>query len=338
MSENYMNLIIAFVLTFFLSLGINMLIRFLSRKGILDKFFLSNLLTRNVRGGTPRAVGIAPFIALSLFLPNGYNILVFLIGIFALLDDIFGRTKIFNTSLEWGQMFRGIGIIIVAAIAFPAVGYASILIALMVQPLNISDMQPGSTCSTVIIMSTFVVLAMIMLEVPSNAITPVYFIPLTILVICLAYCPLDYGGKIMMGEVGNHSFAVALGISFYLLGNALWFNQLGLWAGFISTLVLLIIISALIAFIRRNNLRNFFRVRMNLTTPVFADFFMDVLTGGGLGDLIRKILLGKKQITVRNPFLMVLGFRRLLFNPYAPRIVTDAQRRTRAPSRNLNRN
>lgn len=313
-----------------------MLIRFLARKGFLNKFFLSNLFIGKVRGGTPRAVGIAPFIALALFLPNGYNILVFLIGIFALLDDIFGRTKIFNSSLEWGQLFRGIGILLVAGIAFPAVGYSAFLIAFMVQPLNISDMQPGSTCSTVIIMSTFVVLAMIMIEVPSNAAIPVYFIPLTILAICVAYCPLDYTGKIMMGEVGNHSFAVALGISFYLLGNALWGEQLGLWAGFISTLVLFIATTALIAFIRRNNLKNFFRVRMNIINPFFADYFMDILTGGGLGDLIRKIILGKKQITVKNPMLMLLGFRRLLFNPNAPRIRTEAQR-TYIPSKNLNR-
>jgi hypothetical protein len=45
---------------------------------------------------------------------------------------------------------------------------------------------------------------------------------------------------------------------------------------------------------------------------------MDVLTGGGLGDLFRKIVLGQRQIRVSNPLLIILGFRRLLYNPFAP--------------------
>ena len=44
---------------------------------------------------------------------------------------------------------------------------------------------------------------------------------------------------------------------------------------------------------------------------------MDVLTGGGLGDLLRKWILEDKQIEVTNPLLIELGFRRLLYNPYA---------------------
>ena len=44
---------------------------------------------------------------------------------------------------------------------------------------------------------------------------------------------------------------------------------------------------------------------------------MDVLTGGGLGDLVRKWVLRDKQYEVNNEILISLGFRRLLFNPYA---------------------
>ena len=44
---------------------------------------------------------------------------------------------------------------------------------------------------------------------------------------------------------------------------------------------------------------------------------MDVLTGGGLGDLFRKWILEDKQPIVTNPILIKLGFRRLLYNPYA---------------------
>ena len=44
---------------------------------------------------------------------------------------------------------------------------------------------------------------------------------------------------------------------------------------------------------------------------------MDVLTGGGLGDLLRKWILKDKQYDVTNELLISLGFRRLLFNPYA---------------------
>lgn len=44
---------------------------------------------------------------------------------------------------------------------------------------------------------------------------------------------------------------------------------------------------------------------------------MDVLTGGGLGDLLRKWIFRDKQYEVNNDILISLGFRRLLFNPHA---------------------
>ena len=44
---------------------------------------------------------------------------------------------------------------------------------------------------------------------------------------------------------------------------------------------------------------------------------MDVLTGGGLGDLLRRLIFKDKQHKVTNPLLILLGFRRLLYNPYA---------------------
>jgi hypothetical protein len=44
---------------------------------------------------------------------------------------------------------------------------------------------------------------------------------------------------------------------------------------------------------------------------------MDVLTGGGLGDLLRKWILKDKQYVVTNPLMISLGFRRLLYNPHA---------------------
>ena len=56
---------------------------------------------------------------------------------------------------------------------------------------------------------------------------------------------------------------------------------------------------------------------MGLIDPTFGDYFMDVLTGGGLGDLLRKWIFQDRQINVTNPILIDLGFRRLLYNPYA---------------------
>ncbi|WP_238374194.1 hypothetical protein [Methanothermobacter thermautotrophicus] len=44
---------------------------------------------------------------------------------------------------------------------------------------------------------------------------------------------------------------------------------------------------------------------------------MDVMTGGGLGDLLRRILLGRRSFRVDNRVLIAVGVRRLLFNPYA---------------------
>ena len=125
---------------------------------------------------------------------------------------------------------------------------------------------------------------------------------------CFAYAPLDIAGKIMLGEVGNHSFGVSLGIAYYLVG--------GLW----SLLLLGFITVVFIAFIRRHTLTIFFRQHLGLYNPTFGDYFMDVLTGGGLGDLLRKWLLKDKQYKITAPLLIALGFRRLLFNPHAPRI------------------
>ena len=109
----------------------------------------------------------------------------------------------------------------------------------------------------------------------------------------------------MLGEVGNHTFGVSLGIAYYIAG------------GLVGVIVLGIITTALIAFVRRNNLKVFFRQQLRLLDPTFGDYFMDVLTGGGLGDLVRKWVLKDKQYDVRNPFLISLGFRRLLYNPHA---------------------
>jgi hypothetical protein len=258
-----------------------------------------------VRGGIPRGIGLIPCVLLSMFLPKGLNMLVITIGFFAFLDDILGRYKPRFLPIEIGQLFRGIGMIAVMILGYPLLGFSAILVALMIQPINISDMQPGSTCSVVVIVSLLSLLLITLTSFPNLSTISVYQ-ALIVLVCCIAYSPLDYAGRIMMGEVGNHSFAVALGIVFYSIGG-----------GFVTTLLLFIITTILIAFIRRNTLRRFFREQLRINNPVFGDFFMDVLTGGGLGDLLRRIFLGKRQIRVKNPILMVLGFRRLLYNPHA---------------------
>ncbi|MDR2966902.1 MAG: cell wall biosynthesis protein [Methanobacteriaceae archaeon] len=297
---NYDYILTALIPSLVLTVLLTIILRFLGKRG-----FLGNLY-ESVRGGTPRALGIVPYLLLGVFLPPGYNDLVLIIGFFALIDDIIGRRKIGNFQMEWGQLLRGIGMISVMIIGFPIVGYSSILIAPLIQPINISDMHPGTTCSVVIIMSTLSIFAVLLgmglfLEVPA------YYIPLIVLTICLGYAPLDYAGKIMMGEVGNHSFAIALGLCFYVTGGFWW------------TLLLFIVTTALIAFIRKNNLKEFFATNLKIMNPAPGDYFMDVLTGGGLGDVFRKIFLRKKQINVKNYTLIFLGFRRLLFNPFAPK-------------------
>ena len=111
-------------------------------------------------------------------------------------------------------------------------------------------------------------------------------------------------GKIMMGEVGNHSFAMALGLVFYS------------FQGFYSLLISFFIVTLVIAFLRRNTLKIFLENKLGIMNPNFADYFMDVLTGGGLGDLVRKFTLRNKKIIIKSSVLKKLGFRRLLYNPY----------------------
>lgn len=284
------------ILSAVLTLIFYSLIRKIGRAG---KF--KNLYT-SVRGGTPRAVGIAPFLALIIFLSPDYSYIVAAMGTMALLDDLIGRKKLKIIPVELGQLFRGLGMLLVIILGYPLLGPSSILVALMIQPLNIADMQPGSACSTILSMSSLVILLYL---ISGNFNTILYFTPLLVLVVCAGYAPLDYKGKIMMGEVGNHSFAIALGITFFLFG--------GLWA----LISLFLVTVFLIAFIRRKNLQVFLETKLRIENPTFGDYFMDVLTGGGLGDLLRKIILNKREIPVKNEILIRLGFRRLLYNPYS---------------------
>ena len=299
----YSSIAYALIFVFILSVigtGIfDIIFRFFGKRG-----YLGNLYP-NVRGGIPRGIGLVPFFILAFYFLPGFNSLILIIGIFAFIDDVLGRKKS-PFGIEWGQLSRGIGIILVIVVGFiEGYGFSSIFIALMVQPLNISDMQPGSTCIVTIIMSSLTIVLMLIFASPEVAELPAIYTPLLILVVCLGYCPLDFAGKIMLGEVGNHVFGVALGVSFYLLG------------GLPGLIVMFIITTALIAFVRRNNLKVFFRRNLRLLDPTFGDYFMDVLTGGGLGDLCRKRILKDKQPVITNPILIQLGFRRLTYNPYA---------------------
>ena len=298
----FLELFLVFIATFLGTGALNIIFRFLGKRGYMGNLY------EPVRGGTPRGIGIIPFIVISLFLPAGYNNLVLVMGLCALVDDVIGRRRIANLPIEIGQLARGIGMLCVIGLGYPLMGISSILVALMIQPMNIADMQPGSAVSVVIVMSFFTILATLILGVAPVAQIPAYYVPLLTLVTCIAYAPLDYSGKIMLGEVGNHTFAIALGISFYILG------------GFVGTLILFIVTTALIAYIRRRNLSRFLINKLHINNPTFGDLFMDVLTGGGLGDLFRKIILGERQQVVTDNLLISLGFRRLLYNPYSPNL------------------
>jgi hypothetical protein len=170
-------------------------------------------------------------------------------------------------------------------------------------------MQPGSACSTVIIMASIIVLGIMALT------STIYYPALIVLAACVGYAPLDYKGRIMMGEIGNHSFGVSLGLIFASFGSIIGdYTGSGIYGAFIVTLILLLLTSVIIAFIRRKNLKNF--LENKITRPQFGDYIMDVLTGGGLGDLLRRVILKKKSITINNRLLIILGFRRLVYNPY----------------------
>ena len=299
----YTGMIEAFIIVFILSAAgtmvLNAVFRFLGKKG-----YLGNLYP-NVRGGIPRSIGLIPFIIMCFFFLPGYNTLVLIMGIFAFIDDVVGRTPS-PIGIEWGQLSRGIGMLLVMIVGFYlGLGISSIFIALLVQPLNISDMQPGSTCMVTMIMSVISVVAMLIVGSPQIFQLPAIYTPLLLIIVCIAYSPLDFAGKIMLGEVGNHSFAIALGVCFYLIGGLWWLIALS----FVTV--------CLTAFVRRSTLKIFFNKKLGISNPTFGDFFMDVLTGGGLGDLFRRIILGNKQYEITNPVLVSLGFRRLLFNPYS---------------------
>ena len=292
--------IFVFIVTAVGTAILNVVLSYFGKRG-----FLGNLYP-NVRGGIPRGVGIVPAIVLLFYFLPGYNDLILIIGICAFIDDIVGRRKIRSLDIEWGQLLRGIGMILVVVVGFiHGLGIASIFVAFMVQPLNIADMQPGSACMVTLIMSMLTVIVMLILGSPNISELPAIYSPLLLFVVCLAYSPLDFSGKIMLGEVGNHVFAISLGISFYLIGGIGWL------------IFFEILTVALTAFVRRNNLKVFFRQHLRLLDPTFGDYFMDVLTGGGLGDMLRKLILKDTQYIIHSPILISLGFRRLLYNPYA---------------------
>lgn len=294
-------LILAFILSAFLTL-------------LFKSLFIrwGGKLHTHIRGGIPRAVGLAPFLVLLIFFPPPGNYLIAIIGLSAFFDDLIGRKKIKPLPFELGQLSRGIGMLLVMIIGYFYFGSVSILIGLMIQPMNISDMQPGTAASTVIIMASLT--AVVLYLTTGNP----YSAALIVLAACLGYAPLDYQGKIMMGEVGNHSFGVALGVIFTLVGMNIVNSQN--WGGFgvfLIVLMLLLFTSILIAYIRRNNLKNHLEKKLKIQNPGFGDLLMDVLTGGGLGDLVRKFTLKKRSIEIENNLGKRLGLRRLLYNPYA---------------------
>ena len=298
--EIYLTWIIAFILTLILTIIFTVI--FTKIKGNLYE---------DIRGGIPRGVGIAPFIAMIRFFPRPYNYLIAIIGITAFIDDIIGRRSL-TSYIELGQFFRGIGLLIVMIVGYTIMGPVAILVALMIQILNIADMQPGTACMTVIIMSvvSFTILAVLQ--------SPAYYIPILLIAITLGYMSLDYSGYIMMGEIGNHSFAIALGICLALVSAALTkivAPNAFYPVEFILMLILFLITAIIIAYLRRETLDYYLSAYLHIEKPTFGDFVMDVLTGGGLGDLLRKLFLGDAQIKVNNNFLKSLGARRLLHNP-----------------------
>jgi len=104
-------------------------------------------------------------------------------------------------------------------------------------------------------------------------------------------------------------------------------------------LILFIITTGVIAYLRRYNLSRFLINKLHIPNPTFGDLFMDVLTGGGLGDLLRKIILKSNQYEIDNELFILLGFRRLLYNPYSPnleRVVEKDSRTKRVELRRLN--
>ena len=79
-----LELFIVFIATFLGTGALNIIFRFLGKRGYMGNLY------EPVRGGTPRGIGIIPFIVISLFLPAGYNNLVLVMGLCALVDDVIG--------------------------------------------------------------------------------------------------------------------------------------------------------------------------------------------------------------------------------------------------------
>jgi hypothetical protein len=299
--EVYLQWIIGLILTLILTIVFTVL--FTKIKGNLYE---------DIRGGIPKAVGIAPFIVMLLLFPEPFKYLIAIIGITAFVDDIVGRKRL-TSYLEVGQLVRGLGLIIVMIYGYYLIGPVAILVALMIQIYNIADMQPGVACITTLIMSALSFAILVLLGSAS------YYIPVLLFMICLGYMSLDYSGYIMMGEIGNHSFGVAVGICLALVSAELTKKFLPANAfypvEFIIMLILFIITAVIIAELRRETLTYYLERYLKIHNPTFGDFLMDVLTGGGLGDLLRKLILENRQIQVKNPLLISLGARRLLYNP-----------------------
>ncbi len=301
----YQMWIVAFILTLILTIIFTVL--FSKIKGNLYE---------QIRGGVPRAVGIAPFIMMLIFFPKPYNYLIGIIGVAGFIDDIVGR-KSLGSYMEVGQFFRGIGILVVMIYGYYLMGPVAILLALMVQILNIADMQPGTACITVIIMS---VVSFALLTIMGSS---EYWIPVLLTLICLGYMSQDYSGYIMMGEIGNHSFGVALGICFALVSATIsktFAPNVFYPVEFLIMLILFLITTIIIAKLREETLSYYLENYLHIQNPTFGDYVFDVLTGGGLGDLFRILILDNAKYDIKNPLLIKLGVRRLVYNPKSKKV------------------
>ena len=143
----FLSILGAGITSAFITLVLTTIFYYFGKKGLIGNLFA------NVRGGIPRGIGISILISLSIFLETPYNYIIVVMGVLALFDDILGRKRIKFIPIDLGQLCRGLGMILVIILAYPFMGFTSVLLALFIQPLNISDMQPGCTCTTIIIMS-----------------------------------------------------------------------------------------------------------------------------------------------------------------------------------------
>ncbi|NPB02128.1 MAG: hypothetical protein GXO28_04380 [Methanopyri archaeon] len=251
---------------------------------------LDGPLYEPVRGGTPRGVGIGPALVVGCLAPRWLGLPVLALALPGFVDDAVGRRFVPGLGVEVGHLARGFGMLAAAVSAGWWFGFwTGLAVGFLPQPANIVDTQPRAWSFAV--------------GVASLATLPWWTGWVGVVWAALVpYVVLDARGRVMLGDCGNSSLAVAAALA--CSGG----DPVGVWV----FVVVFVLAGAFYRFRVEPVLRRYLEGALGIPNPSFMDAVWDVVTGGALGDLVKALTFGRTEPPEVGRVGRLLGLRRLV--------------------------